>query len=85
MQVAIIHDWLTGMRGGEKVLEVFCEIFPNADIFTLIHIRGSVSGIIEGMRIRTSFLQRMPLAKRRYRSFLPLFPLAVEGFDLSNL
>lgn len=84
MQVAIIHDWLTGMRGGEKVLEVFCEIFPEADIFTLIHIHGSVSLIIEGMRIRTSFLQRMPLAKRRYRSFLPLFPLAVEGFDLSN-
>ena len=84
MQVAIIHDWLTGMRGGEKVLEVFCEIFPEADIFTLIHVHGSVSRIIEGMRIRTSFLQRMPLAKRRYRSFLPLFPLAVEGFDLSN-
>jgi len=84
VQVAIIHDWLTGMRGGEKVLEVFCEIFPEADIFTLIHVHGSVSRIIEGMRIRTSFLQRMPLAKRRYRSFLPLFPLAVEGFDLSN-
>ena len=84
MQVAIIHDWLTGMRGGEKVLEVFCEIFPGADIFTLIHVRGSVSGIIEGMRIRTSFLQKTPLTKRRYRSFLPLFPLAVEGFDLNN-
>jgi len=84
VRVAIIHDWLTGMRGGEKVLEVFCEIFPDADIFTLIHVRGSVSRIIEGMRIRTSFLQRMPLAKRHYRSFLPLFPIAVEGFDLSN-
>ncbi len=81
-KIAIIHDWLTGMRGGEKVLEIFCELFPDADIFTLIHVRGSVSKIIEERRIRTSFLQKIPLARERYRSFLPLFPLAIEGFDL---
>jgi hypothetical protein len=56
-KIAIIHDWLTGMRGGEKVLEIFCELFPEADIFTLIHIPGSVSKIIEDRKIQTSFLQ----------------------------
>ena len=81
-KIAIIHDWLTGMRGGEKVLEIFCELFPEADIFTLIHIPGSVSKIIEDRKIQTSFLQKIPLARKRYRSFLPLFPLAIEGFDL---
>lgn len=81
-KIAIIHDWLTGMRGGEKVLEVFCELFPNADIFTLIHLHGSISKIIEDRKIQTSFLQKIPLAMKRYRSFLPLFPLAIEGFDL---
>ncbi|MBI2472653.1 MAG: glycosyltransferase [Planctomycetes bacterium] len=83
-KIAIIHDWLTGMRGGERVLEIFCELFPEADIFTLIHIPGSVSKIIEGKTIRTSFLQKVPFARRRYRSFLPLFPLAIEGFNLSG-
>ncbi|MCC6325895.1 MAG: glycosyltransferase family 4 protein [Candidatus Brocadia sp.] len=82
MRVAIVHDWLTGMRGGEKVLEIFCEIFPDADVFTLIHLRGSVSKIIEERNIQTSFLQKIPLTKRHYRSFLMLFPLAIEGFDM---
>ena len=82
MRVALVHDWLTGMRGGEKVLEIFCELFPEADIFTLVHIPGSVSKIIENRTIRTSFLQRVPLAKSHYRSFLPLFPLAIEGFNM---
>lgn len=82
MRVAIVHDWLTGMRGGEKVLEVFCELFPEADIFTLIHCHGSVSKAIEDRNIQTSFLQRVPLAKRHYRSFLLFFPLAIEGFDM---
>lgn len=82
MRVAIVHDWLTGMRGGEKVLEVFCELFPEADIFTLIHCHGSVSKLIEDRNIQTSFLQRIPLAKKHYRSFLMLFPLAIEGFDM---
>jgi len=83
-KIAIIHDWLTGMRGGEKVLEIFCELFPDADIFTLIHIPGSVSKIIEDRKIHTSFLQKVPFARKRYRSFLPLFPLAIESFDLRD-
>lgn len=84
MRVAIVHDWLTGMRGGEKVLEILCEIFPESDIFTLIHIYGSVSKIIESKKIYTSFLQKIPFSKSRYRSFLPLFPLAIESFDMRN-
>lgn len=84
VRVAIVHDWLTGMRGGEKVLEVFCELFPDADIFTLIHLRGTVSRLIEDRKIQTSFLQRVPLAKRYYRSLLMLFPLAIEGFNMGG-
>ena len=83
-KVAIIHDWLTGMRGGEKCLEVFCELFPDATLFTLLHKKGSVSPIIEQMDIRTSFLQRIPGIEKNYRKFLPLFPSAIESFDLSE-
>lgn len=84
MQVAIVHDWLTGMRGGEKCLEVFCELFPDATLFTLLHNKGSVSDIIERMKIKTSFIQYLPAASRAYRSYLPLFPLAIESFDLAG-
>lgn len=84
MKVALVHDWLTGMRGGEKVLEVFCEIFPDADLYTLLHVKGSVSKTIEDRRIKTSFIQNLPMAAKSYRNYLPLFPKAVEGFDLSG-
>lgn len=80
-RVALVHDWLTGMRGGEKVLEVLCELFPDATLFTLLHNPGSVSSIIERMPIRTSFLQHLPFRRERYRNFLPLFPRAIESFD----
>jgi len=83
-KIAIIHDWLTGMRGGEKCLEVFCELFPDATLFTLVHSKGSVSPVIENMDIRTSFLQNFPGISKNYRSFLPLFPSAIESFDLSG-
>lgn len=82
MRVALVHDWLTGMRGGERCLEVFCELFPDADLYTLLHVPGSVSPIIERRRIVTSFVQRLPGAARRYRYYLPLFPAAIERFDL---
>jgi len=82
VNVALVHDWLTGMRGGERVLEALCDLFPDADLFTLYHRRGSVSPAIERHRIRTSFIQRLPGADRHYRQYLPLFPLAVERFDL---
>ena len=82
MRIALIHDWLTGMRGGERVLEALCGLYPDADIFTLYHRRGSVSASIERHRIRTSFVQRLPLASAYYRQYLPLFPMAIEQFDL---
>ena len=84
MKVALIHDWLTGMRGGEQCLEVFCELFPQADLYTLLHIRGSVSPLIEKIPIKTSFIQNLPFAKRSYRKYLPLFPIAIERFDLKG-
>ncbi len=72
------------MRGGEKVLEVFCEIFPQADIFTLLYVPGSVSDIIANRKIKTSFIQKLPATKKHYRTMLPLFPLAVESFNLEG-
>ncbi len=84
MPVALIHDWLTGMRGGEKVLEALCELQPEADIFTLVHRPGTVSATIERHRIHTSLVQRLPLAATQYRRYLPLFPFAVEQFDLDR-
>jgi glycosyltransferase involved in cell wall biosynthesis len=84
MKVALVHDWLTGMRGGEYVLEALCEIFPNADIYTLLHIPGSVSPAIEKHRIYTSFIGRLPDVERRYRWYLPLTPWAIESFRLEG-
>jgi glycosyltransferase involved in cell wall biosynthesis len=82
MRIAIVHDWLTGMRGGEAVLEPICRMLPDAPIFTLVHVRGSVSKAIEARRVVTSFVQRLPFAASRYRHYLPLFPLAIESLDL---
>lgn len=84
MRVALVHDWLTGMRGGEKVLDVLCELYPEADIFTLIHEPGRLNARIEGHRITTSVLQRFPALKRRYRHCLPLFPALIERFDFTG-
>jgi glycosyltransferase involved in cell wall biosynthesis len=72
------------MRGGEKVLEAFCDLFPGAPIYTLIHNRGSVSQKIESHQIRTSFLQRAPLVGKHYRNYLPFFPRAIERFNMEN-
>lgn len=82
LNAALVHDWLTGMRGGEKVLEAFCQLLPGAPIYTLLHLKGKVSPLIESHPIRTSFIQQMPASASRYRHYLPLFPKAVEGFRL---
>ena len=84
MKIAIIHDWLTGMRGGEKCLEVLCKLYPSADIFTLLHIPGKVSPVIESHRIHTSFIQNLLFAESKYRYYLPLMPFAIETFDLKE-
>ena len=83
LRIALVHDWLTGMRGGEKCLEVLCELFPDAPIYTLIHVKGAMSPLIESRTIHTSFLQRFPFLERKYRMYLPLFPFAIEAFDFS--
>jgi glycosyltransferase involved in cell wall biosynthesis len=79
-----VHDWLTGMRGGEKVLDAICRLLPGAELVTLLHVPGSVSPAIESRPIRTSFIQRLPFAARRYRHYLPLFPIAVESLDFDD-
>ena len=83
LKVALVHDWLTGMRGGEKCLEVLCELFPEADLYTLLHQIGKLSLNIESRSIRTSFVKHLPFGLKKYRHYLPLFPLAIEQFDLS--
>ncbi|HEX6201213.1 MAG TPA: glycosyltransferase [Thermoanaerobaculia bacterium] len=83
-RVALVHDWLTGMRGGEKVLEAIAALYPGAPIHTLFHFPGSVSPALEAHPVVTSFLQRAPGVRRHYRRYLPLFPAAVEDFDLGG-
>lgn len=84
MKVALVHDWLTGMRGGEKCLECLCELFPNADLYTLIHTKKNCSKTIEGMNIIASFVDRIPGKNRYYRHMLPIFPVAIERFILKD-
>ncbi len=83
MKVAIIHDWLVSQRGGENVLDAICELFPKADLFTLVYEPGQVSNNILCMNRKVSFLQKLPQATKRYRHFLPLMPAAIERFDMS--
>ncbi len=85
MKVALVHDWITARRGGEKVLESLCRVFPQADVFTLFYQpekAGAVAENLKGHRITTSPLARLPGAGRFYRNLLPLLPAAIESFDL---
>lgn len=82
LRVAIVHYWLVGMRGGEKVLEELCRLYPQAVIYTHVHAPGSVSPVIERHEIRTTFVARLPFARRLYQSYLPLMPYALEQLDL---
>jgi glycosyltransferase involved in cell wall biosynthesis len=84
VKVALIHDWLTGMRGGERALLAFCEMFPDADLFTLVRVPGATDPIIERRRVRTSPIQLLPWPGRLYRHYLPFFPIAIEQFDLDG-
>lgn len=82
MKVALVHYWLVGMRGGEKVLEALCELYPDADIFTLVADPDKLSPTLRRHRIHTSFLQKLGGAKH-YQKMLPLMPMALESFDLT--
>lgn len=86
-KVAIVHDWLTGLRGGERCLEAFLQIYPQADIFTLVHVPGSTTPQIDARVKQVSFLRFIPGIKKLYRAFLWLYPAAasslrLEGYDL---
>ena len=85
MKVAIVHDWLNGMRGGEKVLEALLELWPDAPIFTLFHERGKVSRAIESHPIVTSSLDRIPGIYTHYRNLLPLYPAAITSLDVGTV
>jgi glycosyltransferase involved in cell wall biosynthesis len=85
MKVAIVHDWLVTYAGAERVLEQMLQVIPDADLYSLIDFLEPSQRSFLGQRpVRTSFLQRMPGVRRRYRDFLPLMPLAIEQFDLSG-
>ena len=84
MRVALVHDWLTGMRGGERVLQQLARIYPDADLYTLFHIPGATRPEIEKLRIHASPLSSVPGAARHYRKLLPLFPWAIRRFDLDG-
>jgi glycosyltransferase involved in cell wall biosynthesis len=87
MRVALVHDWLTGLRGGERVLDELARLFPGADLHTLVHVPGSTTARIDALRIHTSPLQRWSGSARHYRELLPLLPWAIrqlrlDGYDL---
>ncbi len=81
-RVAIIHYWLVGMRGGERVLERLLHLYPHADIFTHVYNPAAVSRTISDRVVRTTFIGRLPGARRHYQKYLPLMPLALEQIDL---
>jgi glycosyltransferase involved in cell wall biosynthesis len=84
MKIALIHYWLVTMRGGEKVLEELCRLYPQADIFTHVVVPEKVSDVIKAHKITTSFISRLPGAARHYQKYLPLMPLALVQLDLRN-
>lgn len=86
MRVAIVHDWLVTNAGAEKVLRALIEIYPNADIFSIVDFLSDTDreAVLMGKRAKTSFIQKLPYAKKHFRSYFPLFPMAIESFDLSG-
>lgn len=84
MKVAIVHYWLVNMRGGEKVLEALCELYPEADIYTHVYDPRNISETIKRHHIKTSFIQRLPNAIAWYQNYLPLMPFALRFFNLKQ-
>jgi len=84
MKVALVHDWLVGYRGGEKVLAAMAGLFPEADVYTLIHRPGALPPSLEARRPRTSRLQSLPGVFRLYRHLLPVLPLAIRSMRLER-
>lgn len=84
MKVALVHYWLVTMRGGERVLEALCRLYPQADIFTHVVNRDILSPVLRQHTIYTSFIQKLPGSIKHYPKYLPLMPLALEQWDLSD-
>jgi len=82
LKIAIVHDWMTGMRGGEKVLLSLLELFPAADLFTLVYNPNKMDPLFRKRRVTTSLLQRIPLGRSHYQYFLPLYWGLMGGFDM---
>ena len=83
--LAIVHDWLVTAGGAERVLDNMLECFPNADIYCIVDfLPADQRSFLKNKKVTTSFIQRLPFAKTKYRNYLPLMPLAVEQFDLSD-
>ena len=84
MKVAIVHYWLVNMRGGEKMLEALLEMFPEADVYTHVYNPKRVSALINGHRVITSRISRLPFAKKLYQLYMPLMPNALMDFNLQS-
>lgn len=84
MRIALVHDYLTQFGGGERVLKVLMDMFPNAPVYTLLHDKKVTEGLLDGSRIKTSFLQNIPLARSRHRLFPLFMPIIIEQFNLSK-
>lgn len=84
MRVALVHYWLTNMRGGERVLEALCEMFPEATIFTHVVDRSKLSATVNRHEIKTTFISKFPFATSQYQKLLPFMPRALEELDLSE-
>lgn len=83
MRVAIVHDWFTAKGGAELCVEQFLSLYPQADLFSLVDfLPEDQRGFLRGQPVRTSFIQKLPFAAKKYRSYLPLMPVAIEQFDL---
>jgi len=83
-KIALVHDWLTGIRGGEHVLEAIAELFPQAQLFTLLESPGFFSPGINRLKRHHSPLQGIPGIEKKYRHFLPLMPYCIERFNLEG-
>jgi glycosyltransferase involved in cell wall biosynthesis len=84
MKVAIVHYWLVNMRGGEKMLEALLELYPHADIYTHVYDPAAVSPVINAHRVYTSYINKLPFAKKFHQLYMPFMPRALLDFNLQD-
>lgn len=83
-KIAIVHDWLVVPGGAERIIKIFCELFPDADLYSLVYEPNLMKDYLNPRKVNTSFIQKLPFGKKKYQAFLPLMPLAIEQFDFSS-